>query len=146
MEIASKNRLSTVSTEDHNPSQTYVGLTESPFKTRYSNHRSSFSNANKMHNTELSKYIWYLKENLTNFKVTWRILKRATSYRLTSNRCNLGLYEKYFIICKPDLASLNKRNELISSCRHAGKYALKNLHLMFFLCFLIPSLVTPYIR
>ena len=116
----------TVSTEDHNPPQTYVGLTENSFKTRYSNHKSSFSNANKRHNTELSKYIWYLKDKLTKFKVTWRILKHAASYNPTSNRCNLCLWEKYFIICKPDLASLNKRNELISSCRYAGKYALKN--------------------
>ena len=116
----------TVSTEDHNPPQTYVGLTENSFKTRYSNHKSSFSHANKRHNTELSNYIWSLKDKLTTFKVTWRILKHAASYNPTSNRCNLCLWEKYFIICKPGLASLNKRNELISSCRHAGKYALKN--------------------
>ena len=53
----------TVSTEDHNPPQPYVGLTENSFKTRYSNHKSLFSNANKRQNTELSKYIWYLKQN-----------------------------------------------------------------------------------
>ena len=117
----------TVSTEDHNPPQTYVGLTENSFKTRYSNHKSSFPNANKRHNSELRKYIWGLKDELTKFTVTWRILKHATSYNPTYNRCNLCLWEKYFIICKPDLASLNKRNELISSCRQAGKYALKNL-------------------
>ena len=116
----------TVSTEDHHPPQTYVGLTENSFKTRYSNHKSSFANANKRNNTELSKYICHLKENLTKFKVTWRILKHVSSCNPTSNSCNLCLWEKYFIICKPDLASLNKRNELISSCRHAGKYALKN--------------------
>ena len=123
----------TVSTEDHNPPQSYVGLTENSFKTRYSNHKSSFSNANKRHNTELNKYIWYLKDKLTKFKVTWRILKHAASYNPTSNRCNLCLWEKYFIICKPHLASLNKRNELISSCRHTGKYALKILHLRYLL-------------
>ena len=50
-------------TENHNPPQTYVGLMENSFKTRYSNHKSSFSTANKRHNTELSKYIWYLKQN-----------------------------------------------------------------------------------
>ena len=116
----------TVLTEDHNPPQTYVELMENSFKTRYSHHKSLFSNANKRHNTELSKYIWYLKDKLTKVKVTWRILKHEASYNPTSNRCNLCLREKYFIICKPNLAPLNKRNELISSCRHAGKYALKN--------------------
>ena len=78
----------TVSTEDHNPPQTYVGLTENSFKTRYPNQKSSFSNANKRHNTELSKYIWGLKDKLKTFKVTWRILKHAASYNPTTNRCN----------------------------------------------------------
>ena len=95
----------TVSTEDHNPPQIYVGLTENCFKTRYSNHKFSFSNVSKRHNTELSKYIWYLvKGNFTKFQVTWRILKHASSYNPTSLRCNLCLWEKYFIICRPDLS------------------------------------------
>ena len=125
---------------------------ENSLKTRYSNHKSSFSKANKCHNTELGKYIWYLKENLTKFKVKWRILQHTASSNPTSNRCNLCLWEKYFIISKPDLPSLNKRNESISSWRHASKYALENFSpkvwfLFFFalFCFLIPSLVTPYI-
>ena len=86
----------TVSTEDHNPPQTYVGLTENSFKTRYSNHKSSFSHANKRHNTELSNYIWSLKDKLTKLKVTWRILKHAASYNPTSNRCNLSLGEIFY--------------------------------------------------
>ena len=42
----------------------------------------------------------------------------AESARHAPNVYKLCLWEKCFIICKPDLASLNKRNELISSCRH----------------------------
>ena len=91
--------------------------------------RLSLENANKRHNTKLGKYIWYLKENLTKFKVTGRILKYAALYDHTSNRWNLCPWVKYFTICKPDLASLNKRNELISSCRHADNYAFKNFTL-----------------
>ena len=51
------------------------------------------------------------------FKVRWKIVKQAAPYNPTSKRCNLCLWEKYFIICKPTLASLNKPNELISSFR-----------------------------
>ena len=116
----------TVTTDDNNPPQTYVGLTENSFKTRYSNHKTSFSNSNKRFNTELSKHIWHLKDNKSKFKVTWKILKQAAPYNPASNRCNLCLWEKYFIICKPELGSLNKRNELITSCRHANKFLLKN--------------------
>jgi len=36
----------TVTTEDKNPSHTYVGLTKNYFKTRYSNHKTSFFTAN----------------------------------------------------------------------------------------------------
>ena len=134
------NRL----TEHHNPPESYVDRTENSLQTRYSNHKSSFSKANKCHNTELGKYIWYLKENLTKFKVKWRTLQHTASSNRTSNRCNLCLWEKYFIICKPDLASLNKRNELISSCRHTSKYALENftpkvLFLFLLLCFVLFS-------
>ena len=67
------NRL----TEHHNPPESYVDRTENSLKTRHSNHKSSFSTASKCHNTELGKYIWYLKENLTKFKVKWRILQHT---------------------------------------------------------------------
>ena len=43
-----------------------------------------------------------------------------------SDRCNLNLWEKYFIICRPELATLNKRNEVVTSCRHTNKFLLKD--------------------
>ena len=116
----------TVITEDNKPDQTYVGLTENSFKTRFTNHKASFTNPSKRFNTELSKHIWQLKDTKTVFKISWKILKHATPYNPASNRCNLCLWEKYFIICRPSLSTLNKRNELITSCRHANKFLLKN--------------------
>ena len=116
----------TVATADNRPDLTYVGLTENSFKTRFTDHKASFNHPNKRLNTELSKYFWQLKYTKTNFQITWKILKQAAPYNPASNRCNLCLWEKYFIICRPDLASLNKRNELITSCRHANKFLLKN--------------------
>ena len=103
-----------------------IGLSKSTFKTRFANHTASYNNPSKGLNTGLSKHIWHLKDTKTNFKITWKILKPATQYNLTSNRCNLCLWEKYFIICKSALATLNKRNELITSCRHANKFLEKN--------------------
>ena len=112
----------TVTTEDNKPNQTYVGLTENSFKTRYANHKASFNHPNKRMSTELSKHIWNLKDSNINFRITWKILKQAVSYNPCSKRCNLCLWEKYFIICKPHLGTLNKRNELVTSCRHASKF------------------------
>ena len=116
----------TVSTETSN--ETYVGLTENTFKSRYTNHKASFNHYNKKNATELSKHIWNLKESSTPYNINWTILKRASPYNINTGRCNLCLWEKYFIVYKPFLSSLNKRNELFSSCRHAGKYLLKNFN------------------
>ena len=109
----------TVTTNDNRPPQTYIGLTENTFKTRFTNHKATFNSSQKRNSTELSKHIWKLKENNTDYTIKWKILKHARAYNSASNRCNLCLWEKYFIICKPQLATLNKRNELVSSCRHA---------------------------
>ena len=106
--------------------ETYIGLTENQFKTRYRNHTSSFKNENKRNATELSKHIWDLKDNNKQYKTTWKIIARANPYSNASKICNLCLTEKFFIICKPQLCTLNKRNELASSCRHAAKFLLRN--------------------
>ena len=60
---------------------------------------------------------WQLKGTKTDFKISWKILKQATPYNPASNCCNLCLWQEHFIICRPDLGTLNKRNELITSCR-----------------------------
>ena len=53
--------------QDNNITETYVGLTENDFKTRYRNHTASFRHAKHRNSTELSKYIWTLKDNSINF-------------------------------------------------------------------------------
>ena len=81
----------TVTTEDNRPAQTYVGLTESSFKTRFENHKSSFSDPKMRPSTELSKHVWHLKEAKLKFKITWKILKQTSPYSHVSDRCNLCL-------------------------------------------------------
>ena len=41
-----------------NDEKRYIGLTATPFKTRYSSHKSSFNNRDKSNQTELSEHIW----------------------------------------------------------------------------------------
>ncbi len=88
----------TVSTNDNKPPETYVGLTENSFKTRYANHKSSFNLYEKRNSTELSKHIWELKRNNIDFTIKWKTLKRAKPYSCASNRCNLCLWEKFFLL------------------------------------------------
>ena len=116
----------TVKNEITNESQTYVGLTENTFKTRYRNHTCSFRNKSKKNTTELSKHIWKLKDSNIPYTINWKIIKKSQPYCNKTKRCNLCLSEKFIIIYHPELSSLNKRNELVSTCRHRKKFLLSN--------------------
>ena len=106
--------------------ETYIGLTENTFKTRYGNHKASFSNRNKRHSTELSNYIWQLKDNKESYEIKWKIISRANAYNTSSNKCGLCLAEKYYIIHQPNTATLNERRDLVTTCRHINKHLLCN--------------------
>ena len=47
----------TVTRKDNNTTETYIGLKENDFKTRYRNHTASFRHAKHRNSTELSKHI-----------------------------------------------------------------------------------------
>ena len=65
----------TVTTKDkttNRPPQTYVGLTENSFKTRLANNKSdktSFNSFDKRNATELSKYVWELKNRNIHYTI-----------------------------------------------------------------------------
>ena len=115
----------TVTNDNTKEEQTYVGLTENTFKTRYNNHMCSFRNKSKKHSTELSKYVWKLKEDSIPHSISWKVLRMCQPYSNQTKRCNLCLHEKFIIIFQPELSSLNKRNELVSTCRHRKKHLLR---------------------
>ncbi len=83
-------------------------MTASTFKERYRNHIKSFNHKRYSNDTELSKYIWKLKDNKQDFDITWSVLKQSISYTGGSKRCNLCLEEKLCI-----LKDKNKQNLLI---------------------------------
>ena len=114
-------------TVDQGEKETYVGLTDTPFKTRLVNHKQSFKKESLKNQTELTKHIWELKNKGKTFSVTWRILGKARSYSNITKRCGLCILEKFYIIRHKHLATLNKRSELGAGCRHATKFLLKKL-------------------
>ena len=85
----------------------------------------SFKNENKRNDTELSKHLWLLKDQKKDFFISWKILAKAKSYTNLTKRCNLCNTEKFYILHKPDMATLNKRNKLLSTCRHKRMFLLK---------------------
>ena len=56
----------------------------------------------------------------------WSVIGHAKPYNSASKRCNLCLSEKYVIIYEPHRCTLNKRNELVSACRHRNKMLQRN--------------------
>ena len=104
----------------------YIGLTEGTFKQRYTQHKSTITHRKLSNSTELSKYIWQLKDSNTNFTTKWSIIARACPYNSSSKRCDLCLAEKLHIIKRSNNNLLNKRSELVSKCQNENNFFLRN--------------------
>ena len=113
--------------ETTNGTRTYFGASEGEFKMRYNNHTKSFRNRKYANDTELSKYIWSLKDNNEEYNIKWSIASRASPYKCGTRRCDLCISEKVKIMRASPTNLLNKRSELISKCRHRNKHLLRNL-------------------
>jgi hypothetical protein len=113
--------------EEDGTTNTYTGLTGNTFKERYNKHSSSFRNRSEENSTTLSSHIWRLKDSKTKFELSWKIIDRGKKFNPSNRKCNLCLKEKYHIIFQPSGASLNKRSELFSTCRHRCQQLLANV-------------------
>ena len=117
-----KNVIYKATVKSESSTKSYIGSTANTFKARWYAHKSDFKNP-KNNGTELSKYIWKLKNNNKEFEINWEILHRigeVNNIRKICSTCNL---EKMEIAIANNKLILNKRNELISSCPH-----LRNLY------------------
>ena len=101
----------------------YYGTCEGEFKFRFYNHTKSFRD--RANETELSKYIWQLKDESKSYNIRWNIFIDATPYKCGTRRCDLCLTEKYVIACADQEHLLNKRTEIIFKCHHRNKYLIK---------------------
>ena len=106
--------------------QSYIGLTESTFKARWQDHKTSFEYDRYKSKSKLSAHIWMLKNDGKNYDIKWSIIRRSTPYRTGSKRCNLCNWEKYHILNCDRNRFINKRDELLNKCRHRDKFLLKN--------------------
>ena len=91
----------------------------------------------KSHSTLLNiKMIRYYQKNLRNSKSTIEhqnyreIIRICRFYNPNSQRCFLCLNKKYKIATYKRNNLLNKRIEVISTCRHRSKYKIANCETM----------------
>ena len=79
--------MATVETETNTSS--YVDMTGNSLETRYYNHIKSFKNERYKNETELSTYIWKLKEKEVEHTITWKKLRQSNTCKRRSGLCNL---------------------------------------------------------
>jgi hypothetical protein len=110
-----------------NDKKFYIGLAETTFKERFSNHKKDMKHEKYKNSTELAKYVWSLKNLSIPYSITWNIVDKVYG-SANRNMCNLCLSEKLMIIESfNDSSMLNKRSEFISKCRHLNKFMLNSL-------------------
>ena len=102
----------------------YKGITATTWKERYGNHLKSFNNEQYEKETELSKEIWRIKRMNKTYNIRWRLIKQYPSYNPITKRCILCLQEKIGILEHDGPNQLNKRSEVVGTCRHRLKHML----------------------
>ena len=105
----------------------YYGISDTPFRERYENHKTSFKYRSHLTASYLSKYYWKLVDKGAAPTINFSIAKCVKSNTVINNY-NLCLSEKTFIIRSlDDVNILNKRSEFTSKCRHINKRLLNRV-------------------
>ena len=105
----------------------YKGICSTTWKERFGNHKKAFNHEEYKKDSELSKEIWRIKEMGGNFSIKWSKDSQHPSYKPEIGKCSLCDNEKLAIALFKGKNLLNKRNEIISRCRHRFKYKMSNL-------------------
>ena len=105
-----------VDRSDINQTTNYYDTCKKNFKERYNNNIASFRNKSKEKSTELSKYIWELKNSIMNYDLKWSIAYKAHPYTGGTRKYDLCLTEKPAIMKADPESLLNTRDKFVSKC------------------------------
>ena len=95
----------------------YIGLASTTFKARWHTHKTSIKNE-EVNQTSLSRYIRKLEKKGINYKLSWKLVDRAKPFSPVSGVCGLCTKEKFYILFRPEMATINSRDQAYSNCRH----------------------------
>ena len=123
-------------TEDdrQNPAEPeyYTGLTEGPIKKRIKKHFSDIKMyrpldpENHKSGTRLSRYCGNLEARNIPYSIKWDIIcETKVAFNPLNGYCKLCTMEKYYIMFKPEDATLNLRSEFFNHCRHKERHLLR---------------------
>ena len=121
----------TVAEEPSGKVETYIGLASTTWKERLAVHKSSIKHrpkpqAKSQNGTELSTHTWKLKDQGITYKLNWKLIDRAQAFNPSTKNCRLCLTEKYHLMYSEGAATLNKRSEFYTACRHKKKMLISN--------------------
>ena len=85
----------------------------------------SFRNKGHEKKTELSKYVWEVKDKGDNFTIKWSVAAKASRYICASKCCDLYLMEKLLIAKADPRTLLNRISDIVSKCCHSNKFTSK---------------------
>ena len=66
-----------------------------------------------------------MKEKDINYFINWDIAMKSQKYACRSRKCDLCVCEKLLMSRADPNVLLNKRDELVSKCRHGNRFTLK---------------------
>ena len=112
-----------VTSKDGNK-KSYIGMTEGTFKARWQKHSTDFRHEKYKHSTDLSSYIWQLKEQNMEYLIDWSILEQTPKYKPGNLYCALCVAEKRHILFANPKDIVNVRDEFVTKCRHQNKFKL----------------------
>ena len=107
------------------PDKVYFGLTANTFKERYGGHKHTIETDRSYNPTALSGHVWKLKDRGLSPSIRYEIAHKATSYQCGSRKCDLCIFEKTAIALANTESLLNKRSEIVSTCRHRANFTYK---------------------
>ena len=120
-----KNVVYEATIESEKETKTYIGLTSSEFKVRHSSHKTDFKYEKYRNSTTLSAYIWKTKDEGKQHRINWKIIDSSNELKNGQKVCKLCLKESLAILKNKQGNGLNKRTEILNTCRHNSKFLLK---------------------
>ena len=115
-------------TTDDGEIRTYTGSTDQTFKKRHYGHTSDLRNEKYRNNTSMATHIWDKKDKGIEVSSTkWEIMKKCQKYEPGQKKCDVCVSEKLEIMKNRDPKTLNKRTELMATCRHKKRFKLCNV-------------------
>ena len=107
-----------------NTKKTYIGMTGDTFKSRFGNHKQSFTHRRYGNQTKLASYVWDLKDRNINPQIKFEKVLQAPKFRPGGRNCALCDSEKAEIMIQKKKQSINVCNEIATKCPHIRKHTL----------------------